>query len=43
MTGNEVRAMLNMPPHPEGDSLSNPHITTTPAAPANPEPPKESA
>lgn len=32
MTGNEVRAMLNMPSHPEGDSLSNPHITTTPNA-----------
>lgn len=31
LTGNEVRAMLNMPAHPEGDSLSNPHITTTPA------------
>jgi HK97 family phage portal protein len=34
MTGNEVRSLINMPPHPEGDSLSNPHITTTPAAPA---------
>ncbi|MFN3663844.1 phage portal protein [Yoonia sp.] len=32
MTGNEVRAGLNMPDHPEGASLSNPHITTaTPA------------
>ncbi|TCM57836.1 HK97 family phage portal protein [Rhizobium sp. PP-F2F-G48] len=33
MTGNEVRAGLNLAPHPDGDSLSNPHITTTPAAP----------
>lgn len=44
LTGNEVRAMLNMPPHPDGDSLSNPHITTTTStAPAEPEPPKEAA
>ncbi|UVC10191.1 phage portal protein [Rhizobium sp. TH2] len=40
MTGNEVRGMLNMQPHPDGNSLSNPHITTTPAAPAI-EPSKE--
>ena len=34
MTGNEVRAGLNMPPHPDGDKLDNPHITTaTPDAP----------
>jgi HK97 family phage portal protein len=33
MTGNEVRGMLNMPRHDDGDSLSNPHITTTPASP----------
>jgi len=44
LTGNEVRAMLNMPPHPDGDSLSNPHITTTTStAPAEPEAPKEAA
>ena len=37
ITGNDVRAMLNIPDHPEGDSLSNPHITTTtPAAPEAP-------
>ncbi|WP_127559079.1 phage portal protein [Nioella ostreopsis] len=28
MTGNEVRAGLNLPPHPDGDRLDNPHITT---------------
>ena len=28
MTGNEVRAGLNLPRHADGDSLSNPHITT---------------
>lgn len=40
LTGNEVRRMLNMPPHKDGESLSNPHITTTgPAPPA----PKEEA
>lgn len=38
MTGNEVRKGLNLPPLPEGESLSNPNITT--AAPAAP---KESA
>ncbi|WP_280776866.1 phage portal protein [Rhizobium sp. SG_E_25_P2] len=45
LTGNEVRSMLNMPAHPEGDSLANPHITTTPAAPSptDPEQPEESA
>lgn len=43
-TANEVRRMLNMPPHPDGDSLSNPHITTTPnTAPEDPEAPKEAA
>ena len=41
ITGNDVRAMLNMQPHPEGDSLSNPHITTTPAAAPAVEPSKE--
>lgn len=40
MTSNEVRSGMNLPPHPDGDSLSNPHITTTtPAAPAEPEAP----
>lgn len=29
MTGNEVRRGLNMPPLPGGDTLDNPHITTT--------------
>lgn len=45
LTGNEVRAMLNMPAHPEGDSLSNPHITTTTpaAAPADSEPSQDAA
>lgn len=43
-TANEVRSMLNMPPHPDGNSLSNPHITTTPnTAPVDPEQPKEAA
>lgn len=32
MTGNEVRKGLNLPPMPDGNSLSNPNITT--AAPA---------
>lgn len=36
MTGNDVRGLLNMPPHAEGDSLSNPHITTTGPAPSAP-------
>jgi HK97 family phage portal protein len=43
ITGNEVRAMLNMPSHPNGNSLSNPHITTTPNAPAEPAEAKENA
>lgn len=42
LTGNEVRSMLNMPPHPDGESLSNPHITTTTTGPA-PTAPKEEA
>ncbi len=28
MTGNDVRARLNMPPHPDGNRLDNPHIST---------------
>jgi phage portal protein BeeE len=28
MTGNEVRRGLNMPDHPDGNTLDNPHITT---------------
>lgn len=40
MTGNDVRGMLNMPPHADGNSLSNPHITTTTTGPA-PSAPKE--
>jgi len=43
LTGNEVRAMLNMPPHPDGDSLSNPHITTTTTTGPAPSAPKEEA
>lgn len=44
ITGNDVRAMLNMPPHPDGNSLSNPHITTPPnQCPEEPEAPKEAA
>jgi HK97 family phage portal protein len=35
LTANEVRAMLNKPSHPDGDSLSNPHITTLPETPAD--------
>lgn len=34
MTGNEVRAGLNLPPHQDGNTLDNPHITTAPTAPA---------
>ncbi|MBB3568746.1 phage portal protein [Rhizobium sp. BK491] len=41
MTPNEVRAILNMPPLPGGDELTNPH-TTSNAAPA-PAPAKENA
>jgi len=42
ITGNEVRAGLNLPPHPEGDTLANPHITTPDNAPkAEPEPKPE--
>jgi HK97 family phage portal protein len=32
MTANEVRAGLNLQPHADGDSLSNPHITPNPTA-----------
>lgn len=43
-TANEVRRMLNMPPHPDGDSLSNPHITTTSnTTPQDAEAPQEAA
>jgi HK97 family phage portal protein len=41
MTPNEVRAILNMPPLPGGDDLTNPH-TTSNAAPT-PVPAKENA
>lgn len=41
MTPNEVRAILNLPPLPGGDDLTNPH-TTSNAAPV-PAPAKESA
>jgi HK97 family phage portal protein len=38
LTANEVRAGLNLPPMPEGNSLSNPHITAgAEPAPANPQ------
>ena len=40
MTANEVRAGLNLPAHPEGNTLQNPYTTTAPASPA---PTKESA
>lgn len=30
MTANEVRAGLNLPAHPEGDTLQNPYTTTAP-------------
>ena len=33
-TGNDVRAMLNLPDHPDGYGLGSPHINPTPAAPA---------
>ncbi len=42
MTGNDVRGMLNMPPHAEGNSLTNPHIAT-PTTGEQPNPPKEEA
>lgn len=42
MTGNDVRSMLNMPPHAEGDSLTNPHIAT-PTTGEQPNPPKDDA
>ncbi|GAB1380452.1 phage portal protein [Pararhodobacter aggregans] len=38
MTANEVRAGLNLPPHPAGDDLQNPY-TTTSAAPQPPDAP----
>jgi len=31
MTANEVRAGLNLPPHPAGDDLQNPYTTTGPS------------
>ncbi len=34
MTGNEVRAGLNLPAHPDGNTLDNPHITTASPAPS---------
>ncbi|MTD98781.1 phage portal protein [Paracoccus sp. YIM 132242] len=38
LTANEVRAGLNLPPMPEGNSLSNPYTTTgAEPAPANPQ------
>lgn len=40
MTGNEVRAGLNLPPRPDGDSLANPN-TQSAKAPAEPTPKKE--
>ena len=40
-TANEVRRMLNMPPHPDGDSLANPNITTTTTTGPAPSAPKE--
>lgn len=43
MTGNEVRSGLNLAPHPDGNSLSNPHITTPPNTPAKPAAAKENA
>lgn len=41
MTGNEVRKGLNLPPLPDGDSLSNPNITTAPPPAANDNPPPD--
>ncbi len=41
-TPNEVRARENLPAHPGGDELANPHITTTTTGPA-PIPAKENA
>lgn len=35
LTPNEARALINLPPHPDGDDLVNPY-TTTSTAPANP-------
>jgi HK97 family phage portal protein len=42
MTSNELRAKINMPAHPDGDTLNSPHINPSPAAPVIPAP-KESA
>lgn len=41
MTGNEVRKGLNLPPHSEGNSLTNPNTTPAAPAPANDTPPPE--
>jgi HK97 family phage portal protein len=44
MTGNEVRAGLNLPALPDGDALQNPFTTTSANAPAQPtkeDPPNE--
>ncbi|MDW5314339.1 phage portal protein [Rhizobium sp. PL01] len=44
MTANEVRSGLNLAPHADGESLSNPHITTTPnTRPEQLEAPQETA
>jgi HK97 family phage portal protein len=42
MTGNEVRSLINMPPHPEGDSLANPFTTSPHAKASEGNPTKES-
>ncbi|MDR4306576.1 phage portal protein [Chelatococcus sambhunathii] len=34
LTSNEIRELENRPARPDGDTLANPNITTTPAAPA---------
>lgn len=41
MTGNEVRKGLNLPPRDDGNSLTNPNITTAPPKPANDNRPAE--
>jgi phage portal protein BeeE len=44
MTANEVRSGLSLAPHADGESLSNPQITTTPnTRPEQPEAPQETA
>ena len=40
MSANEARAGLNLPAHPDGNSLSSPHVTTNTAPPTETEAPE---